>query len=72
MWHYRRFFAKRKHSRQTGHSEAKRFKREINQGRDPMTERDEARESPNVRQLIDLYLEEHASKLAKQNRNNQA
>ena len=34
--------------------EAKRLKREIDQGRDPMAERDEARESPNVRQL-DLY-----------------
>lgn len=48
--------------------EAKRLKREIDQGRDPMAERDEARESPNVRQLIDRYLEEHASKLAKRSR----
>jgi hypothetical protein len=48
--------------------EAKRLKREIDQGRDPMAERDEARESPNVRQLIDRYLEEHAAKLAKRNR----
>jgi integrase len=52
--------------------EAKRLKREIDQGRDPMAERDEARESPNVRQLIDRYLEEHASKLARRTRNDQA
>ncbi len=52
--------------------EAKRLKREIDQGRDPMAERDEARVSPNVRQLIDRYLEEHASKLARHNRNDQA
>ena len=52
--------------------EAKRLKREIDQGRDPMAERDEARESPNVRQLIDRYLEEHAAKLAKRNREDQA
>ena len=44
--------------------EAKRLKREIDRGRDPMTERDETRESLNVRQLIDRYLEEHAAKLA--------
>ena len=37
-----------------------------------MAERDEARESPNVRQLIDRYLEEHAAKLAKRNRDDQA
>jgi hypothetical protein len=52
--------------------EAKRLKREVDQGRDPMAERDEARESPNVRQLIDRYLEEHAAKLAKRNRDDQA
>jgi hypothetical protein len=52
--------------------EAKRLKREIDQGRDPMAERDEARESPNVRQLIDRYLEAHAAKLAKRNRDDQA
>ena len=52
--------------------EAKRLKREIDQRRDPMAERDEARESPNVRQLIDRYLEEHAAKLAKRNRDDQA
>lgn len=54
----------------TAPEEAKRLKRD--QGRDPMAERDEARESPNVRQLIDRYLEEHASKLAKRNRDDQA
>jgi hypothetical protein len=52
--------------------EAKRLKCEIDQGRDPMAERDEARESPKVRQLIDRYLEEHAAKLAKRNRDDQA
>jgi RNase P/RNase MRP subunit POP5 len=36
-----------------------------------MAERDEARDSPNVRQLIDRYLEEHAAKLAKRNRDDQ-
>ena len=51
--------------------EAKRLKREIDQGRDPLTERDEAREAPNIRQLIDRYLEEHAARLAKHNRDDQ-
>ena len=37
-----------------------------------MPERDEARESPNVRQLIDRYLEEHGAKLAMRNRDDQA
>jgi integrase len=45
--------------------EAKRLKREIDQGRDPLAERCEARVSPTVRQLIERYLEEHAVKLAK-------
>jgi len=52
--------------------EARRLKREIDQGRDPMAERDEARESPNMRQLMKRYLEEHASKLANHSRNDQA
>ena len=52
--------------------ETKRLKREIDQGRDPLAERDGARESPNARQLIDRYLEEHAAKLAKRNRDDQA
>jgi hypothetical protein len=36
-----------------------------------MADRDEARESPNARQLIDRYLDEHAVKLAKRNREDQ-
>jgi hypothetical protein len=42
--------------------EARRLKREIDQGRDPMAERDEARISPNVRQLIDRSLEVRAAR----------
>jgi hypothetical protein len=42
-------------------AEAKRLKREIDQDCDPMAERDEAREPPNVRKLIDRYIEEHAA-----------
>ena len=52
--------------------EAKRLKCEIDQGHDPLAQRCEERESPSVRQLIERYLEEHAAKLAKRNRNDQA
>jgi integrase len=40
--------------------EAKRLKREIDQGRDPMGERHEERAAPTVKNLIERYLSEHA------------
>ena len=43
---------------------AKRFKREIDQGRDPLTQRDERRTAPTVRDLIERYLAEHGPRLS--------
>src|SRR4051812_787675 len=40
--------------------EAKRLKRLIDQGRDPMGERHEERAAPTINDLIDRYLAEHA------------
>lgn len=51
--------------------EAKRFKREIDLGNDPLGRRIEARRAPTVRELIDRYLEEHAVRLAAHTRTNQ-
>jgi integrase len=42
--------------------EAKRLKRLIDQGRDPMAERHEERAAPTVKDLAERYLLEHASK----------
>jgi integrase len=42
--------------------EAKRLKREIDIGRDPLGERVAYREAPTVSELCDRYLEEHAAK----------
>jgi integrase len=42
--------------------EAKRLKREIDLGRDPLGERIAEREAPTVNELCDRYLEEHAVK----------
>lgn len=50
---------------------AKELRREIDAGYDPLAERDELREQPRIRDLIDRYLEEHASKLAKTNASDQ-
>ena len=50
---------------------AKELRRDIDAGYDPLTERDELREQPRIRDLIDRYLEEHASKLAKTNASDQ-
>lgn len=43
---------------------AKELKREIDQGNDPLSARDEARSAPTVRDLIDRYIAEHVPKLA--------
>jgi integrase len=48
--------------------EAKRLKREVDQGRDPLEKRDDARDAPSVQQLIERYLAEHVTKLAKASR----
>jgi integrase len=45
-----------------GRAEAARLKREIDQGRDPMGERHEERAAPTVGELLDRYIEEHASR----------
>ena len=42
--------------------EAKRLKREIDRGRDPLGDRVAYREAPTVNDLCDRYLEEHAAK----------
>lgn len=47
--------------------EAKRLKREIDRGVDPLGVRDEAREAPNVGALIDRYCREHLPRLAERN-----
>lgn len=43
------------------------LKRRIDQGEDPLAERQEAREAATVRELIDRYIEEHTVKLALRN-----
>lgn len=50
---------------------AKELRRDIDAGYDPLAERDELREQPRIRDLIDRYLEEHSSKLAKTNASDQ-
>ena len=50
---------------------AKELRRDIDAGYDPLAERDELREQPRIRDLIDRYLDEHASKLAKTNASDQ-
>jgi hypothetical protein len=44
--------------------QAKRIKREIDQGTDPLTVRDEHRAAPTLKDLIERYLNEHVSRLA--------
>lgn len=47
--------------------EAKALKRKIDQGSDPLAERQEIRGAATVRDLIDRYIEEHTVKLAPRN-----
>lgn len=51
---------------------AKEFKREIDQGRDPLGDRNDARAAPTIKHLIDRYIDEHAIRLAKRSRDDQA
>ncbi len=51
--------------------EAKRLKRAIDTGCDPLAKRVAAREAPNVRALIDRYLSEYAIRLAEHSWTNQ-
>jgi hypothetical protein len=44
--------------------QAKRVKREVDQGIDPLTARDERRTAPTVKDLIERYLAEHVSRLS--------
>ena len=48
------------------------LRREIDAGEDPLDDRVAAREAPRVSDLIDRYLEEHASRLAARNASDQA
>lgn len=52
--------------------EAKRLKREIDQGIDPLVKREAARSAPLVKDLIARYLAEHAVKLAPRSASDQA
>jgi hypothetical protein len=44
--------------------QAKRIKREVDQGIDPLAVRDERRTAPTLKDLIERYLNEHVSRLA--------
>ena len=46
---------------------AKELRRDVDAGYDPLKQRQQLREQPRIRDLIDRYLIEHASKLAKTN-----
>ena len=46
---------------------AKELRRDVDAGYDPLKQRQQMREQPKIRDLIDRYLIEHASKLAKAN-----
>src|SRR5438270_4936795 len=48
--------------------EAKRLKRLVDQGRDPMVERHEERAAPTVNDLVDRYLAEHAPRKRERSR----
>jgi integrase len=48
--------------------EAKRLKRLVDQGRDPMGERHEERAAPTVNELVDRYLAEHAPRKRERSR----
>jgi len=51
---------------------AKQLRREIDDGLDPLAEREEARAAPRIPDLIDRYLREHAVHLAARNASDQA
>jgi len=52
----------------TAREEAKRLKRLVDQGRDPMGERHEERAAPTVNDLVDRYLSEHAPRKRERSR----
>jgi integrase len=52
----------------TAREEAKRLKRLVDQGRDPMGERYEERAAPTVNDLVDRYLSEHAPRKRERSR----
>jgi len=52
--------------------EAKRLKREVDAGHDPLGRRIDARKAPTMRDLIGRYLSEHAVHLSERNRSDQA
>src|ERR1700730_7381837 len=52
----------------TAREEAKRLKRLVDQGRDPMGERHEERAAPTVNDLVDQYLSEHAPRKRERSR----
>jgi hypothetical protein len=51
--------------------EAKRLKREIDSGHDPLGHRIERRNAPTMRELFDRYLKEHAVKLSARSESDQ-
>ena len=51
---------------------AKQLRREIDDGLDPLAEREDARAAPRIPDLIDRYLREHAAHLAARNASDQA
>ena len=52
----------------TAREEAKRLKRLVDQGRDPMGDRHEERAAPTVNDLVDRYLSEHAPRKRERSR----
>ena len=52
--------------------EAKRLKREISQGRDPMAERHEVRTAPTVKQLADRYIKGHLTRKSERSQHDDA
>ncbi|TKZ16040.1 site-specific integrase [Shimia litoralis] len=51
---------------------AKKLRRDIDLGHDPLAERDRLREAPRIHDLIERYLKEHCAKLAPTNASDQA
>lgn len=51
--------------------EAKKLKRDVDAGRDPLTERDDRWAAPTVKDLVERYLEEHTTKLVPNARRDQ-
>ena len=50
---------------------AKELRRAIDEGRDPLAVREDFREAPRVKDMIDRYIAEHLPKLAKNNASDQ-